>query len=72
MINTLLLVVTVSGDTTVVRTDSSKDIQFGRDKVTSYLLTKVGTLGCKTFTIKDDVTMDGTLYVWTGTLKCSR
>jgi hypothetical protein len=72
MMNTLLLTLTLSADTTVTFSTMSRDMQLGRDMVTTYLLTKVGQLGCTKYVISDKLTLEGTLYKWTGTLTCTR
>jgi len=72
MITSLLLATTMMADTTVTTSATSRDMQLGRDMVTTYLLGKVGQLGCVKYTINDKLTLEGNLYKWTGTLTCTR
>ena len=73
MITSLLLVTTMVTDTTVTLTRSSRDMQLGRDKVTFDLTQTAINLKCTRYMIKvNDLKTEGRLYVWTGTLTCTK
>jgi hypothetical protein len=73
MITSLLLSVTLVTDTTVTITRESRDMQFGRDKVSIELTHTAVRLGCVKHEITvGDLKVKGTLYVWTGTLICTK
>lgn len=73
MITSLLLSMSMVSDTTVTITRQSRDMQLGRDKVTFELTQTAVRLECRKFDIVvGDLKVKGNLYVWTGTLTCSR
>ena len=73
MITSLLLVASLVGDTTVTVTESSRDMHIGRDKLNFTLTSLAVRMECKKFVIKGyDLKVDGHLYVWTGSLVCTR
>lgn len=73
MITSLLLVAAVSTDTTITISRSSRDMQLGRDKVTFDLTQTAVNLKCTKYMIKvNDLKTEGRLYVWTGTLTCTK
>ena len=73
MITSLLLSVSLVTDTTVTLSRSSRDMQFGRDKVSFELQVMAIKLGCTKYDIAvGDLKVNGNLYVWTGTLRCQR
>lgn len=60
-------------DTTVTTTTTSRDMQLGRDKATFSLMVTAQKLGCVKHEITvGDLKVKGNLYVWTGTLTCTK
>lgn len=73
MITSLLLAATMVTDTTVTISRSSRDMQMGRDKVSFDLTQTAIKLGCSKYSITvGDLKQEGRLYVWTGTLICTK
>ena len=73
MITSLLLSAVLVSDTTVTITRQSRDMQMGRDKVTFDLTQTAIKLGCTKYTIVvPDMKINGNIYVWTGTLTCTK